>query len=54
MVEFIVLTLAIILLIVIPIYVSIRAIKRENKFDRFLMGLEDKDTKGGENNDKVI
>lgn len=43
MIEFIILTLAIILLIVIPIYVSIRAIKRENEFDRFLLGLEDKD-----------
>lgn len=42
MVEFIVLTLAIILLIVVPIYGSIRAIKRENEFDRFLLGLEDK------------
>jgi len=43
MIEFIILTLAIILLIVVPIYVSIKAIKRENKFDRFLLGLEDKD-----------
>lgn len=42
MIEFIILTLTI-LLIVMPIYVSIKAIKRENKFDRFLLGLEDKD-----------
>lgn len=42
MVEFIILT-PIILVIGVPIYIIIKEIKRENKFDRFLMGLEDKD-----------